>query len=112
MVHWRVLVSGFMFVFCLVLISALSLPLSLFTICLHCVWSLLVIACHSYGSLCYVMTVHAALYLYCGVAVMFLVLGVVSVLGWAFFLCDRIRRGGGRDTFMAGGVSARHQKSC
>ena len=34
---------------------ALSLPLSLFTICLHWVWSQLVIAYHSYGSLCYVL---------------------------------------------------------
>jgi hypothetical protein len=30
-----------------------------------------------------------ALYLYCGVAVMFLALGVGSVLGWVFW-CDRI----------------------
>jgi len=33
---------------------------------------------HLYGSLCCVVTICAALYLYCGVAVMFL------VLGWVF----------------------------
>jgi hypothetical protein len=34
--------------------------------------------------------IRAALYLYCGVAVTFLALGVGSVLGWVFW-CDRIR---------------------
>jgi len=84
---------------------ALSLPLSLFTICLHCVWSLLVITYHSYGSLCYVVTIRAALYLYCGVAIMF--------LRWGGFSGVTVSRGGGGGAiFMAGGVSARHQRSC
>ena len=42
------------------------------------------LVCHSYGSLCCVVTIRAAPYLYCEVAVMFLALGVGSVLGWVF----------------------------
>jgi hypothetical protein len=73
------------------------------------VWSILVNTCHSYGSLCYVVTIRAAPYLYCGVAVMFLTLGVVC---WGGFTVWPYLRGRGGSTFMAGGVPARHQRSC
>jgi hypothetical protein len=63
-------------------VGANFLHFSLFTICLHCVWSILANTCHSYDSLCYVVTIRAALYLYCGFAVMFHAMGVGSVLGW------------------------------
>ena len=66
---------------------------------LHCVWSLLVIAHHSYGTLCYVVTIRATLYLYCGVAVMFLALGVGSVLGWVFF-CVTVSEGVGAEALL------------
>ena len=58
-----------------------------------------------------VVTIRAALSLYCGVYVMFLALGVGSVLGWGFW-CDHILGVGGGGTFMAGGVPTRHQQSC
>jgi len=63
MVHWRVLFGGFMFVFCLVLISCTITS----TFTFHYLLALCMVTTGNrlsiYGSLCYVVTIRAALYL-------------------------------------------------
>ena len=93
----------FKYVFCLVLISC-TITVSLFTIYFHCVvnigkhlsllWQLVLCGDYPSGPLFFVLWS----------AVMFL------ALGWVF-QCDHTW-GGAEVLFMAGGVPARHQRSC